>query len=316
LTQEEEIEVFRARRLSGRIPRLFGYTEELGHLPALWRQLRRESRPVVHAFGSYEAAVADLALGQDAAASVLTVTGIPQRAVTQGRLWRRQALRRAVAASDVIVAFSEAARSALGWLGGDQRVIYPGVDLKLFRRTRERAPGPTILCTAAIDDPRKRVDLVIDAFREVRRRRPDARLVLSKRGARPDDGHSREPGIEHRDVHAHDRLVDAYSEAWVTVLASRAEAFGLVAVESLACGTPVVVTDDAGTVEAVGRPGIHARLFSGDRVSDLAQALLEGLERAEDPEAEPACRAQAELFSVERFLGEHERLYAELLARG
>jgi glycosyltransferase involved in cell wall biosynthesis len=311
-TDEEGVEVLRARRLSGRVPRLFGYTEQVGHLPRMWRELRGESYPVIHAFGAYEAAVADLASRKHRSASVLTVTGIPQRAVIQGRLWRRRALRRAVAASDAVVVFSEAARDALGWLGGDQRVIYPGVDLAAFGRSRERATSPTILCTAAIDDPRKRVDLVIEAFREVRRRRPDARLILSRRGARPDDGHHREPGIEHRDVHAHDELVSAYSEAWVTVLASRAEAFGLVAVESLACGTPVVVSDDAGTVEAVGGPGLHARMFSGDRPADLARALLEALERAKDSAVERACRTQAGNFSLERFLDEHERLYAEL----
>jgi phosphatidyl-myo-inositol alpha-mannosyltransferase len=312
--EEDGVSVVRSRRLPDRVPRMFGYTEQLGHLPGIWRELRREPYQVIHAFGAYEAAVADLATRRRDAVRVLTVTGIPQRPVIEGRLWRRRALRRAVSSSDAVIVISEAARSALGWLGGEQRVIHPGVDLDAFRRSRERAASPTLLCSAAIDDPRKRVDLVIEAFRAVRARRPDARLVLSRRGANPIEAHD-EPGVEYRDLDSHDALISAYSEAWATVLVSRAEAFGLVAVESLACGTPVVASADAGIVEAVGAAGVHARLFSGDSPAVLAEALLDSLEQVDDPAIERACRDKAANFSLTRCLDEHQRMYAELLAR-
>jgi glycosyltransferase involved in cell wall biosynthesis len=305
---EDGVQVVRRHRLSERVPRLFGYPEPVGHLPGTWSELRRAQAGLTHSFGLYEGALASLTNGRDVP-TVFTVTGIPQRAVVEGRLWRRRALRRVLETSDAITVLSEAALAATDWLGGERRVLAPGVDLAAFRRTTERAPHPTLLCTAALDDPRKRVPLVIEAFREVRRRRPDARLILSRRGAAHGAASG---GLEYRDLDTHDALVEAYSEAWATVLASQAEAFGLVAVESLACGTPVVASADAGIAEAVGGEGPHSRLFTGDDPARLAGALLAGLELAEDEGAEPACRRQAERFSLERFLDEHLRLYAEL----
>ena len=109
--------------------------------------------------------------------------------------------------------------------------------------------------------------------------------------------------------------MDAYSESWATVLVSHAEAFGLVAVESLACGTPVVASSDAGVAEAVGEPGRHARLFDGDSAPDLAREFDAALALATDDGVRQACRLRAERFSIERFVEEYSALYRETLGR-
>lgn len=289
----------------------FGYTEPLGHLLPMGRALRGADAQVVHSFGFYEAALAMSPRLRGRGSTVLTVTGIPQRAVWEGLLWRRRAVARA-ARSDAIIAISEAARRTLDWLGGEVRVIHPGVDLTSFRRQGEPAKRPTLFCNAAIDDPRKRVGLVVEAFRELRSKIPELRLVLSSRGDRapgPED-----PGIEYRNLDAHSSLVEAYSEAWASVLVSRDEAFGLAAVESLACGTPVLASSDAGLLEAVGE-GTHAVLFDGDSPSKLASAMSDALDRAGDPEVELASRQQAERFSIERCAAAHVALYDEVCSR-
>ena len=90
-------------------------------------------------------------------------------------------------------------------------------------------------------------------------------------------------------------LSRAYATAWVTVLPSRDEAFGLVLAESLACGTPVVGSNDGGIPEIVDRPEI-GRLFDGDEPAGLARALLEVLELAGDPGTIAACRERAGEF--------------------
>lgn len=316
VTEEDGVEVARLRAGSGRIPSAFGYEERVGHLGGMRRRLRRERWDVVHSFGSYEAALASHATARSpATARIFTVTGIPRQANVEGLLWRRRALRRGLRDSDALVVLSQAARDALPWLEPDKRIIYPGVDLRAFRQSRDRASRPTLLCTAAAEDPRKRVPLVVEAFRQLRGRLPDARLVLSRRsGQHTVAGHG-EPGVEHRDLDSHHALVDAYSEAWATVLISREEAFGLVAVESLACGTPVVASSDAGIAEAVGDPGAHARLFDGDRASDLAQELSGALDLAAEAGVREACRRRAERFSLDRFVEEYSALYEEMLAR-
>ena len=111
-----------------------------------------------------------------------------------------------------------------------------------------------VACASALDDARKRGDLLLAAFARLREQRPEARLVP----ARPRGGALaaalEAPGVELVDVDGEDELVRRYSAASVTVLAAEAEAFGLVLVESLACGTPAVAgTDGAGQPDAASR---------------------------------------------------------------
>jgi glycosyltransferase involved in cell wall biosynthesis len=88
-----------------------------------------------------------------------------------------------------------------------------------------------------------------------------------------------------------------------------AEPFGLVMIEALATGTPVVGTPFGSAPEIV-RAGVTGYLRRGRQ--PLASALLAaaGLDRA-------ACRASAARhFPTERMVQEHLRLYADLLAYG
>ena len=86
------------------------------------------------------------------------------------------------------------------------------------------------------------------------------------------------------------------------------EPFGLVMVEALACGTPVIARR-CGSVPEVIRPGRTG--FIADTLSDMARAVraLDRIDRA-------ACRREAEhRFSVERMGDGYEALYRQLGAR-
>jgi glycosyltransferase involved in cell wall biosynthesis len=87
-----------------------------------------------------------------------------------------------------------------------------------------------------------------------------------------------------------------------------AEPFGLVMIEALATGTPVVATPVGSAPELVD-DGVTGYLRTG--VAALAAALLEapGLDRA-------TCRAvAASAFSSERMVADHVRFYESLLSR-
>jgi glycosyltransferase involved in cell wall biosynthesis len=201
----------------------------------------------------------------------------------------RAALRRA----DAFVTLSEAGRaSAQRWLGVDSHVIRPGVDLRAFTPGGARAAEPTIACAADPADPRKRVGELVAAFARVREVHPTARLVLQA----PERPELAAPGVEFDDG----PVLDLYRRAWVSGLASVDEAFGLVLVESLACGTPVFARSDGGGREIVTDDvGV---LFD----DDLAGALLRALE------LDPArCRARAEAFPSRATAA----AYVELLKR-
>jgi glycosyltransferase involved in cell wall biosynthesis len=110
-------------------------------------------------------------------------------------------------------------------------------------------------------------------------------------------------------------LARAYGEAWVAALPARSETFGVVLVEAMACGTPVVGYSDAAIPEVVDRAEV-GRLFDRLDPAALADALLGALELSQDPDTARHCRARAKEFSAERFVSRYLGLYDELRASG
>lgn len=303
---EGPVTVVRHRRLPDALLRRRALQDHLTHLPFVARTLARERFDVVHAFHPSDALVA-LRSGRPA---VLTLVGLPRSEALANRWLRPQALERAVFDSDEVVTISAAAQAAAQrWLGRGGRVIHPGTDLAVFVRCAEREAGPVLFCPSALDDPRKRGELLLAALAVVRETAPDARLVLSRPRDVAAAARLHAPGVELVDVDDEAELARRYSAASLTVLTSEAEAFGLVLVESLACGTPVVASADAAAPEIIDRPGIGA-LFDDPSPAAVAAAVLEALSL---PDPETACRARAEELSVDRCAAEHEALYEELL---
>jgi glycosyltransferase involved in cell wall biosynthesis len=74
-------------------------------------------------------------------------------------------------------------------------------------------------------------------------------------------------------------LAHLYSRAYALVQPSLMEGFGLPAVESMACGTPVISSTAGSLPEVIGEAGVY---FDPTDVADLARALREVLA---DPEA-------------------------------
>jgi len=116
------------------------------------------------------------------------------------------------------------------------------------------------------DDSRKNVPLLLEAFAELRRSRPEARLRLVGRpplGPLP-------PGVE-----ATGEVSDVGVElrrAAIFVLPSRQEGFGIVAAEAMACGLPVVTTPSGGPEDLVRSSGA-GQVVSSFTADELAAAL-------------------------------------------
>ncbi len=245
---------------------------------------------------------------------IYSFMGVPDHDGMFERRHRLDYVNAALAGCDVVTVLSRAAQDAFQrWFGHEARLIYPGVDLSQFTVGSERAPDPTIICTASADTPRKNVPHVVEAFARVRRERPTARLVLVRPRNPKVAAGLEAPGVDFMDPIEDRRvLADACGRAWVSVLASVGEAFGLVLPEALACGTPVVGSAVGGIQEIVDRPEI-GRLFAVGDVDALAKALLEALELAEDPATRRACRRRAEDFSTDHATDSYVNLYKELL---
>ena len=282
---EDGVEVVRAWRAP--VERE-GFEDHLTAIPPLALALRRV-RP--------EAVVATHATAAVAAEPVRTVfafMGVPHRASLVNRRARLRLVTRAVERAAAVTALSEhAARVFEEHMGVRAEVVPPAVDLATFAPGGERAPVPTIVCAADAREPRKRVGLLLEAFELVRRVRPGAELVLDRRGG------VRAEGVHLAAMDDPAALAALYRRAWVSVLPSWGEAFGLVLAEALACGTPVVGSNREGIPEVLGDDPVGG-LFDGDDPAALAAAILATLHLAGDPGTVAACRARAERFSRER----------------
>jgi phosphatidylinositol alpha-mannosyltransferase len=110
-------------------------------------------------------------------------------------------------------------------------------------------------------------------------------------------------------------LPKLFREASLTVLPSMWEAYGMVVVESWACGTPVVVTDHAGLAELVTCRSLGAKFDpAGDGIETtndegLAEAISSALEMATCPQARVACRKRAESLTWEAIGPQYEEVW-------
>jgi len=175
-------------------------------------------------------------------------------------------------------------------------VIHPPVDTERF------TPGglrEDYYVTVGRLIPVKRVELLIEAFREL----PERRLVVIGDGplARRLES-TRPPNVELAGRLEPDAVRERVRRARAFVTAC-VEDFGIAAVEALACGTPVIGYRRGGVAETV--TGLDASRPTGVFYAEQsAAALVEALHRFEAEGARitaETCRAAALEFSPERF---------------
>ena len=108
------------------------------------------------------------------------------------------------------------------------------------------------------------------------------------------------------------QMVACYNLAEVTVLASRTDWLPLVVIESLACGTPVIVSDVGGLSELVS-PNI-GRLFSAGDYATLAAHVTHCLQSSFKATAQAACVQHVrEKFSWDKTVDRIMAAYHEVL---
>lgn len=173
------------------------------------------------------------------------------------------------------------------------KVIPGGVDLELFQpRPREWArqrlglTGARVVLFVGRVEPLKGVELLLKAF-SLMNGRSQAQLVVV--GGNPGEDEelerlrqlSRDWGLESRvqflGTVPQPELPLYYSAADVCVLPSYYETFGLVALESLACGTPVIATP-VGIAAEVIHPGENGLLLAHSSAAELAHQIVQILE--------------------------------------
>lgn len=290
------VEVRYLRRNERRLARWFGpLAAEADFGAKAFFRLVGRSLDVWHAFGTADAAAAGIAGSVRRLRSVYTDLGISARSWRELRQDRRlyHVLLRRV---DRYLCLSEAAAASVRRdYGREVTVMGGGVDLRRFTPAARRHPTPALLYASALNEERKNLAMLLEAIAVLRRRRPSVELWIAGPGD-PDPILARAPAAAReatsfRGVGSLDDLIRLYGRAWATILPAAGEAFGLVVLESFACGTPAVTLDEGGPAELV-RPG------NGATSQPTPEALADACERALDlaavPETVERCRAAAE----------------------
>ena len=210
-------------------------------------------------------------------------------------------------------------------------VVAPlGVDLDRFKLEAEGdeesllrhglSTGVEYFLFVGTFEPRKGIDVLLDAFTTVARENPHVELWLAGQhgwGVDEVEGrlatHSAAPRIRRLGFVPDDALAPLLRNSRAAVYPSRGEGFGLPVLEALACGVPVVTSRDT-VMEEVAGPA--ATLTAAGSAPDLSRAMLELLELSPQQRALSARRGRerAETFTWERCVDQH--LVAYHRARG
>ena len=203
------------------------------------------------------------------------------------------------------IAVSEAARTTLiKHVGGDAVVIPNGVDISTFTNAKPMFGWPganqSIVFLGRGDEPRKGLSVLVEAYPEIRRQHPNVRLLIAGPG---------EPADTLKKLSREDRasvtvlgMVAPQDKA--SVLASGTvyvapntggESFGIVLLEAMASGTPVVASDLVAFQRVLdnGKAGIT---FENENSDDLARVVSELLS---DPARCAELSAQGKLRAAE-----------------
>jgi GT2 family glycosyltransferase/glycosyltransferase involved in cell wall biosynthesis len=216
------------------------------------------------------------------------------------------AVRAAAARAAVVVVPSGAVARDLdpgAALGGRLRIVHPGVDADRFADSGTPAAPPEVLVLGSLT-AWKRPELALEILAAARRRAPTLRLrivgepvtgtdptpaALRERAARPDLAGA----VEITGARPSPRA--ELARATCLLHCAPREPFGLVLLEAMASGRPVIAPDSAGPAEIVDES--CGRLYPPGDVAAAADALVE---LVDDPE-----RARAAGLAGRRRVREH-----------
>ncbi|MBC8029370.1 MAG: glycosyltransferase family 4 protein [Pyrinomonadaceae bacterium] len=190
---------------------------------------------------------------------------------------------RALKAAAAVFALSEYTRAAIEPIVGAGKVLLApcGVDTALFRPTA-RPPGNYILWVGRLSDPRKNVRLALEAYVMLRKAMedvPDLYLVgdyLTKPDVAFLRSHQLEDKVRLIERRGLEDLAKLYRNAQFLVLSSNEEGLGIVILEAMASGLPVISTSSGGPVTAIteGRTGLLTPVGDVGALADAMAKLL------------------------------------------
>lgn len=175
--------------------------------------------------------------------------------------------------------------------------------------------GAPVLCHISNFRPVKRVLDVVEVFAQVRNAQPATLLMV---GDGPDrakaEARSRELGVQ-QDVVFLGKVKNPIEPLLISdllLLPSETESFGLVALEAMAAGVPVISSNVGGLAE-VNAEGETGHLCEVGHVDQMATRALEVLQGDALPKFKARAVSRANDFTIDRILPQYLEVYQRAL---
>ncbi len=289
-----------------------------------WHRLRR---PKVRVDGAVVHAPSLAVPPRDDRPLVVTVHDVaflrhPQSTTRRGVSFHRRGLELARRHADLVLTPSEFTRDELLRDGFDERHVWTArlgcdpaprvADEIVNARVAATGTSGRFIVTVGTVEPRKRLNVLVEAFRTVQRKHPDVTLVIVGPDGWGDVGRLDYPGVRRLGKLPWTQVDALYRRARLCCITSVYEGFGLPAAEAMARGCPIVTTSGNALAEVVGHAGV---LVEPDDVAATAAAIthmLEDSEHRHDYAARGPRRVEA--ISWSRTAAEHGAIYRSLAA--
>ncbi|MFP4021547.1 MAG: glycosyltransferase family 4 protein [Halanaerobium sp.] len=164
----------------------------------------------------------------------------------------------------------------------------------------------------------KGVDLLIKAAKKYEREFPNTMTLIIGHGELLDKLKAQVEKLNLKNIHflgnlPQDDLPAFYSSADLSIVPSRVEPFGLVAVEALACGTPVIASRAGGLPDFINQD--VGRLFKMNDSDDLAAKIIAALKNNDkEKKGKRAAEYALNKFSWARVIDEVLAVYNSVLS--
>lgn len=294
--------------------------------PIAWRQFCRELQTggydVLHTHHNFTGSVARMV----ASTSDIRIVNTEHRQHSSYSTVQNLANAPTLPLADKVVFNSQATQNSLRWyerllLGNKkQSVVYNGINHSRLSGTVEAVGENRIdlnILSVGRLVPVKNYETLLKAFAVVRKRIPDATLLLIGDGPLREKLETKTTtlniadAVQFRGKVNRDEVYRELAYADLFTIPSHSEGFCVAAVEAMAAGLPVVVSDVDVFHEVVGDSGVFADPSDPDDFADAISDLLQHPEKRERLGEKLKNRARSE-FSLERTAREYSNLYKEV----
>lgn len=220
---------------------------------------------------------------------------------------KKRVCRRQLTFNDIVVGCSRWSAEAWGRAGVPQkslRAVPYAYDLNAFRPLDRIAESPAVTRFLWLGRivPRKRLDLLLDAYRLLRAERTDVALLIIGQFAYPRglrrllDESSDIPGVEYRVSITREAVPSLFRHVDVVVQPSENENLGSAVLEGICCGIPAVVGPSNGSKDYLGASSVVFDAYTPDSLKTAMARIADALK------ADRAAIATGSRAAAERFL--------------